>query len=320
MQLQRIRVFFNRKASQGGDEKWARLIKRHLFRSHIEVVSPPDLNQLQVEIQRAIDEQVDIIISVGGDGTFHTLIQRLVGSKIRFLVLPAGTANDLARQLGNSRRLQDTFESVRLDRCRGIDAIVVNSKYMATNGGVGLVSEVARSINEMRTKIPGFRRAMGGLREQTYNLVLAYKTLTPRRKIRKIRLTSSEYTGVVETSLLMINNQATVAGNFLIAPETIHDDGRFNVTVLQHKASKQLISAVLRTRLKFPPALDPQILSFETSQVRLESLDGEALDFYGDGEFLTCDRIIDITIKPKALLVYSDSFPCSEPPLRENPV
>ncbi len=72
--MQKVRVFLNTRASQGQSRDWQSLIQRQLFRSELDFVSPRDENALKAEIDRATADKVDVIVSVGGDGTFHTLI------------------------------------------------------------------------------------------------------------------------------------------------------------------------------------------------------------------------------------------------------
>jgi diacylglycerol kinase (ATP) len=308
--MQKVRVFLNHRASHGQDQKWEELIERHLFRSRLEFIHPSDLDELKAEIDRAIADQVDVVISVGGDGTFHTLIQRLAHQQTRFLVLPAGTANDLARELGMNKRLNRALECVRRDEWKAIDLITVNGSCLATNGGVGLVGDVAMKINTLRGQIPGFRSLMAGLKHQIYSLALGVEVLRHRTQYVPVRIQAKEFSAELETPLLMINNQPTIAGSFLIAPETRNDDGRFNVTIFTHKHFYDLVTALYRVRRQVPPANDPQIISFETDRVTIEHLakGRPPLAFLGDGELLDHSSHFEIGIQPSILRVYSPTL------------
>src|SRR5512143_4165765 len=50
--------------------------------------------------RRAVKEGYQIIIAMGGDGTVEAIIRGIAGSKARLGIIPAGTANDLAKSLG----------------------------------------------------------------------------------------------------------------------------------------------------------------------------------------------------------------------------
>ena len=56
--------------------------------------------------RRAIDETVDLVVVAGGDGTVRVVCAELAGTGIPVAVLPAGTGNLLARNLGISLDLE----------------------------------------------------------------------------------------------------------------------------------------------------------------------------------------------------------------------
>jgi diacylglycerol kinase family enzyme len=186
----------------------------------------------------------------------------------------------------------------------------VNGAHMATNGGLGVISDVARSINTWRKDVPGFKHLMTKLGHPMYSLILGLKVLTRQHSNYHLRLESPDFCGEVHTPLLMINNQPSIAGSFTIAPHTRNDDGRFNVTVHTHEHLCQLMTSIYRVRQHVPPENDPQILSFETDRLTIELLGGDTdLAFYGDGEPLASGTKLEIGIKPRSLRVYSDHLP-----------
>jgi diacylglycerol kinase (ATP) len=310
--MQKVRVFLNTRASQGQSRDWQSLIQRQLFRSELDFIAPRDEHELRAEINRATADKVDVIVSVGGDGTFHTLIQQLAEPETRFLVLPAGTANDLARELGIHNRIKEALEFVRLDEWKAIDLITVNGTHMATNGGIGIIGDVAESINQWRRSIPGFQSLMSNIGHPMYTLILGLKLLGAPQKKYRLRITSPDYHGELESPLLMINNQPSVAGSFKIAPETKNDDGKFNVSIFTHHHLCQLLTGIYRVRQHIPPANDPRMLSFETDHMEIELLGNtdQKMAFYGDGELLTSARRLEIGIKPQSLRVYSHQLSC----------
>ncbi len=316
--MQKIRVFLNRKASQASSIEWEKLIRSQLFRSEIDFVSPQSSSELHAAIQQAVIDKIDVVISVGGDGTFHTLIQELADKPIRFLVLPAGTANDLARELGLNRRLHRSLEAVRRDEWKSIDLITVNGRYMASNGGIGLVSDVANHINELRDRFPVFKNMMAGLKHQVYGLMVGFELLAHKQEKMRLRIQSDGFDQVLDTPLLMVNNQPVIAGNFHIAPETKNADGTFNVTIFTHKHFADLVAAIYRVRCQIPPHNDPHVISFETNKLRIERLDEpqNPLTFIGDGEVLASSQVIEIGIKPSILKVFAHNAGVSPAPLR----
>lgn len=304
--MQKIRVFLNQQASQGVERDWQKLIRERLFRSEIEFVNPQNHADFLGEIDRATRDHIDVIVSVGGDGTIHALIQKLAHKDISFLVLPAGTANDFARSLGvQSMRMHDVLSVVREGTPKNIDLVNVNGTLMATNGGVGIVAEIASRVNHFRRVLPGFRKAMTYAKQETYGLMLASKILLEGCTYHHLRVESNPFTGEIRTPLLLINNQPLIAANYPVAPHTSHDDGTFNVTIFLHQKTADFIASVLRIRSGVPPENDPLILSFETSSIVFESIDDKELDFMGDGELLSTSRRFEVSLHPKALRAFA---------------
>ena len=52
------------------------------------------------QVRQAISERVDTVLACGGDGTINDVLQGLVGSRVALGVIPVGTANTLAHDIG----------------------------------------------------------------------------------------------------------------------------------------------------------------------------------------------------------------------------
>ncbi len=305
--MHRVRVFLNGAASHSRAFDWRGELSRLLFRSEVEFLAPKSLEELFDECRKAASEKIDVVISVGGDGTFHTLLQHMADSKTIFLVVPAGTANDLATELGISKKLKKAVECIRRDHYKTIDLISVNGRLMATNGGIGLVGEVAECINDWRQRIPGFRSLMTRTRHHVYTGVLTAHLTAMKIQRHHVRLQlANGETHEINTPLLLVNNQAKLGGSFSVAPETHNDDGTFNVLYFTHERRMDLLDAILRVKRGKSVRNDKHVVSFETSSLNVTSLEPEkTLHFFGDGESIASSAKLDIFIRPRALRVFS---------------
>ncbi len=308
--MQRIRVFLNKQASQGAERDWKKLIRERLFRSHLEFVNPGSADEFLAEIDRATRDQIDVIISVGGDGTIHALIQKLAHKDISFLVLPAGTANDFARSLGvQSMKLHEALSVIREGngKAKRIDLVDINGKLMATNGGIGFISNIAARVNRMRAQVPGFKKLMSLVKQETYLAMLVHEIVANKFEYFQVKVECDQLQGIIRTPLLMINNQPMIAASFPVAPKTKHNDGTFNVTIFLHQKPLDFLASVYRIRQGIEPENDPLILSFETDSFAFESVDGKKLHFMGDGELLSSSERFVVKMRPKALRVFAES-------------
>jgi YegS/Rv2252/BmrU family lipid kinase len=96
------------------------------------------------EIRRAIGAGCDTIFACGGDGTIHNIAQVLAHTPVALAVLPMGTANALARDLGIPRRvpaaakgaLQGETRRIALGRvtCDGMNGVSTTRHFVITAG------------------------------------------------------------------------------------------------------------------------------------------------------------------------------------------
>lgn len=98
--MARLMLVANPAASQftGGDH---RQILRLLSRQHmVEAVWPKSAGDARTIAVDAVTAGFDGVVAMGGDGIVHQVAQALVGSEVYLAVLPAGTTNVFARQVG----------------------------------------------------------------------------------------------------------------------------------------------------------------------------------------------------------------------------
>jgi diacylglycerol kinase family enzyme len=304
--VQVLSIYMNQRASNGKSDFWQEQVDRHLFRSERFYRRPQNLTELQDQLKNDITNCVDALISVGGDGTVNTLIQSLAKTDIGLLVIPGGTANDLARELGTHTMPRKILECISNDDFQYIDLIRINNQLMATNGGFGLGCEVARKINEMRLRFPLFKEVMKMTGKRIYSLFIAKEILAMDFEPRAYYVECDQFNGTVSSSAFLINNQPMVAGSIQVAPGTSNCDGKFNVLISTHTKKQKLIRALISMAAGVFPKNDPELISFETQEIKVTPIDNECpLSFFGDGEiFPSQEGVFHIKIEPLALKVY----------------
>lgn len=305
--MQTISVYMNHRASNTGLEFWKDRIGSALFRSHLKFRQAENLTELRSQLNEDIQDKVDTVVSVGGDGTVNTLIQQLANTEIGLLVIPGGTANDLAHELGLEHNVKKVIQYVRQKNVKKIDLISVNNRLFATNGGFGLGGEVANRINEMRKRYPKFKDLMKLTGKKIYSLFVAQEMLSLRSKMYHLNIKSKEMNGQFHCHALLVNNQPVIAGTFHVAPLTKNNDGKFNVTILTHRNKLDLVRALIQVAQGIQIEGDPHFISFETDELFVENLEPQKpISFFGDGEvFDDQDQTFHVKIVKEALKVYS---------------
>ncbi|MEX0798219.1 MAG: diacylglycerol kinase family protein [Bacteriovoracaceae bacterium] len=316
--MSKVSIYLNPKASDVNYD-WASRIKSQLFRHDFELKMPKTKEELYSELDNDLANNVEYLFCIGGDGTVNTILQKIAGKDIKLLIIPGGTANDLAREVGMGRSLKNIIKAFQHKTHTKVDLIKVNDHYMCTNGGIGCAADVAAKINSYRESVLGFLNIMKGVGSNIYPLIFTKEMVFGKMKFYNLHLECQDLpllNPLVKTPLVLVNNQSTLGGRFHVAPQTKNTDGKFNVTIFTHENKKDLLQCSYNLLTGNYPFHDKNLISFETDRLTINNLDKEPLTFFGDGEILNRDQILEIEACPQALevcsymddLVYANSY------------
>ena len=115
-------------------------------------VHPIDPRGLSAALDQAAAERRPVVVA-GGDGSVSAAVQRFAGTGIPLGVLPFGTYNLLANDLGMAGDLDEAVRQIAAAEERRIDLGKVGRRRFHTLGGLGYFSRVARQRAEVRKSI-----------------------------------------------------------------------------------------------------------------------------------------------------------------------
>ncbi len=101
--------------------------------------------------QAAVDYQCTLVAAAGGDGTIREVIHGLEGSDKPLLIIPCGTENLLANELGFDLRPQTLIRAYEAGQTRPLDLGVVNGKCFTSICGFGFDGDVINRLHQWRT-------------------------------------------------------------------------------------------------------------------------------------------------------------------------
>jgi YegS/Rv2252/BmrU family lipid kinase len=101
---------------------------------------------------KAVNQKVNLVIAAGGDGTINEIVQGLVGSETALGVLPSGTVNVWARELGVPLDDAGARKVLVKGRTRHIDLGCVNGRYFLLMVGIGFDGEVTHAVERKPLK------------------------------------------------------------------------------------------------------------------------------------------------------------------------
>ncbi len=98
----------------------------------------------------AVHEGIEVVFALGGDGTANEVIQAVAGTPVRLGVIPGGSTNVLARDLGlPNDPIEATsvlLERVRADERATINLGRANGRYFASSAGFGFDAAIVRRV------------------------------------------------------------------------------------------------------------------------------------------------------------------------------
>src|SRR6478672_6791852 len=94
--------------------------------------------QLVSAAKSAAKESADVIIAGRGDGTVSAVASALVGSQMPLGVLPLGTLNHFAKDLGIPQTLREAIDVVSEANIGRVDVGEVNGRYFLNNSSLGV--------------------------------------------------------------------------------------------------------------------------------------------------------------------------------------
>ena len=102
--------------------------------------------------QEAVEQKYDAVIAVGGDGTINEAIQKLAGSETALGVLPSGTVNVWAREVGIPLENEGARDVLVNGQIRRIDLGRVNQRYFLLMSTIGLDAEITHAVEKKPVK------------------------------------------------------------------------------------------------------------------------------------------------------------------------
>jgi diacylglycerol kinase (ATP) len=230
-----------------------------------------------------------LVVAVGGDGTVNEVAQGLIGTAIPMGIVPWGSGNGLARELGIPASISACSRMFMKGSDRQIDVCKFNNQRFLCSCGTGFNALIADKMSKATSR--GFVKYIQlTIRESFY-----YKPV-------RIKLLKD---GVwTEKSVFMITfaNAAQFGNDAFIAPGASMNDELIDVVIVNpfNKIILPLMGLALFlkfiSRFKF-------VESFRAHEICLEADDNPV--FYFDGEPVYPDRQVRVTVDKEKLIVRS---------------
>jgi YegS/Rv2252/BmrU family lipid kinase len=241
----------------------------------------------------ALNRGVTRVLAWGGDGTVNEVASALAFREAALGVIPAGSGNGLARELGIPLTADGAFAAAVHARPFRIDAGELDGRLFANVAGIGLDAHVAHQFASLHRARRGLRRYIrivaGSL--FTYQPV-SYTVVTDGVSMQ------------VEALIAAIANGRQYGNGAQIAPSAKLDDGLLDVVTIRARSP-------LATVLQIPRLMTGRIAHVPGVTIRpaavVEVTADQALPYHVDGEPFVGGTTLRARVRPGALQVLAPS-------------
>lgn len=273
---------------------------------------PGHATQLAREAVRA---GMDVVVAAGGDGTVNDVIQALAGTSTALGVLPMGTVNVWAREVGIPRNLDHAREALAHGVRRQIDLGRAGSRYFLLMAGIGFDAEVARRVDRGPLKRLGLKML---------DYLATAGMLSVIQRPTRVWMRYSGKRRSVNALMIIIGNTRLYGGALTFAKNAIADDGLLDLVVVESTSVLQrlgvLLWAVLR-RVKFTPKIryaQARMIRLEASWPVPVQVDGEVIGTL-PMSFSVAPRALTVILPADARDALFQRAPLSAPDSRADP-
>jgi diacylglycerol kinase family enzyme len=102
---------------------------------------------------KAVADKVGIVVAGGGDGTINAVASVMAGTGVAFGVLPLGTLNHFAKDIGIPLKLDEAVRNVAEGRRIQVDVGEVNDKIFLNNSSLGLYVDIVRDREKQQSRL-----------------------------------------------------------------------------------------------------------------------------------------------------------------------
>jgi len=222
----------------------------------------------------------DLVVAVGGDGTVNETAQGLIGTSIPMGIIPVGSGNGLARELGISTNMRKSTLTLLRGTDLQIDVCRMNKQRFLCTSGIGFDARIADLMSKASSR--GFLRYIQLVIRES----ILYKPLNVKMKIDGNPINQPAF-------LITFANASQFGNNAFIAPAASMADGLIDVIVVKPfgKIWMPVFAVALFTKLI---AHLPFVDCYKAKQIELEWTDTSIFHFDGEPGQLTIPATIAI--------------------------
>jgi YegS/Rv2252/BmrU family lipid kinase len=251
-----------------------------------------DGGQCSARCQAAAERGEKLIIVGGGDGTISAAASAVAGTDTALGILPLGTLNHFARDLGIPTDLNEAAKLIASRKERRVDVAQMNDRIFINNSAIGLYPLMVLDRDTQRKRL--------GRSKRLAMLVASARTLV-RFNHQRLTLTVNDEKERVDTPLLFVGNNDYRIDLGAAGQRESVEDGELSVMVMRKKTRRGFIASTIRALLNRARDDDMERIAGVT-RLRVTSR-RSVLAVSLDGEVVGASSPLDYKIRKGALRV-----------------
>jgi len=246
--------------------------------------------------KNASDNGVELIISVGGDGTINEIINGIMQSKNHpaLGIIPLGWANDFIKSVNIPSKAIEACKIILKGNTRKIDLGLINNRiYFANICGIGFDAEITHLANQMKNRYPDWHF----LGTYVYVFATIKKLLAPfSYHPVKVKINQEE----IKTKILFIaiGNGRIYGGKFKITPHALVDDGLLDICLVKDLGRLKYLTIIPKA-IKGTHEKVKGVHFYKTEEITIQSV--KPIMAQVSGEVIKEQKQFNITVLPKSL-------------------
>jgi YegS/Rv2252/BmrU family lipid kinase len=289
--LKILRFIVNPFSGTARKKDFGELVSKHINKEKytFDVIKTEYANHAKELAIQAKNDNVDIIVGVGGDGTINEIASQLVETNSALAIIPGGSGNGFGTYIGMSRDIVKSIKLLDQSSVRQIDTGICNGQFFINIAGLGFDAQVAYAL-----KSKTLRGFMG-------YLLMTIKELFSYRSV-KATISFDEHYIEGDFASIVVANAPIYGYGFNIAPFAKLDDGYLELVLIKHVPIYKYI-------INIPKYFNGRIHEcdfIEFHKTKAINIQSHAPTFYHlDGEGHDKGSTFQFLINPKSLYIFA---------------
>ena len=237
---------------------------------------------------KAVEDGVEVVVAVGGDGTVNEVAKALVGTSTALGIIPCGSGNGLARHLHIPMDVRKAVQILNEGTAIAIDSMMVNGIPCFCTMGVGYDAKVSEEYSKESTR--GFvtyaRKFIGGwfnYKPQEYIIVTDDEKVIKRKAIAITCANANQW-----------------GNGFHVAPKASVRDGLIDITIIHPIKFVNAIPMPAQI-LGYSFDKNPDVETMKVKSLLIKRRNTDVI--HVDGEPMVVSKDITISSSPDSLIV-----------------